>query len=316
MFFRGLRNRESLACIIRRQTDIYRGRIFVHGTATIQTSQDSAKPAIKPFEGIPGIKGTPLIGSLIDYTPLKGFDGRYVFDLWLKRYQKYGDIWKENIPGTGYMVYCHTKEDTETMFRSESRTPQRNIFGSIPLFTRVRNKLGMTDTVVNLGGDEWLKFRQVFNVTLLKSKMVWRYIAMQRSVARDLVKYIHRHRSSASGEVANFQDVLNRWSFEMGGTFVFNRRLGMLEDHLEASMRQVVDAMSELMRMIGESFHGPWQLWKYFDTKELKSVVSNQKQMLNTFHGIIDDFMASAASDGKDQTIMEKIMLSSALSEE
>lgn len=50
-----------------------------------------------PFDKIPGPKGLPLVHTALDYTPFRGFDITRIHELWVKRHQKYGDIYKEKM---------------------------------------------------------------------------------------------------------------------------------------------------------------------------------------------------------------------------
>lgn len=50
-----------------------------------------------PFDEIPEPKSLPLIGTLLDYTPFRGFHISKVHEHWERRHQEYGDIFKEKL---------------------------------------------------------------------------------------------------------------------------------------------------------------------------------------------------------------------------
>ena len=54
------------------------------------------KTEAKPFSEIPEPKGFPLIGSILDYTKLKGFDITRLYEFTKKRHEMLGPIYKES----------------------------------------------------------------------------------------------------------------------------------------------------------------------------------------------------------------------------
>lgn len=109
---------------------------------------------VKPFEDIPEAKGLPVIGTLLDYTPIKGFKVEYMYRLYQKRHARYGDIYKERLPAIpgNYQVVIRSKEDTEAMFRNEGPMPGRSVLEHMQ---QLKIQFGKTDSIINLNGLDW-----------------------------------------------------------------------------------------------------------------------------------------------------------------
>lgn len=106
--------------------------------------------------------------------PWNGFQLGHISELWKKRHEQYGDIFKEKLFSTcmtviyqtakeqflirnflcADMVYCRSPEDTERMFRSESRTPTRIKLSGM---SKVKKWMELPESMINLEGSDWLK---------------------------------------------------------------------------------------------------------------------------------------------------------------
>ena len=81
----------------------------------------------KSFDEIPGPKGWPLIGTLLDYTKDLGGGVRSyqrMHEMQQQRVQQYGPIYREKI-FTRQTVIISNPDDVEYLFRNEGKWPQR-----------------------------------------------------------------------------------------------------------------------------------------------------------------------------------------------
>lgn len=118
---------------------------------------DSSK-SLKSFDEIPEAKGHPIIGTLLDYTPIRGFSIEYVHELWRKRHQTYGNIFKERMPGSSkHVVFCCSEQDVAAMRLHDERFPMRV---TAPALRRIKERIGMPDSFFNLHGEAWYRMRR------------------------------------------------------------------------------------------------------------------------------------------------------------
>ena len=61
-------------------------------------------------------------------------------------------------------------------------------------------------------GEEWHSNRSAANPIMMRPKSVSRARSGQRAVTKDLVRHIREARDKGSGEVEDFEFVLNKWA--------------------------------------------------------------------------------------------------------
>lgn len=248
-----------------------------------ETTSSSEK--IREFIEVPEAKGLPLIGTLLDYTPLRGFEITRIFDLWKKRHDQYGNIYREKLGGKS-AVFCRTKEDTEKMFRAEGRMPFRAELEGLRL---VKKMMDLPELISNLKDEEWYKMRQPLNDLLMKNKMIWKYAPDMLNISEELCTYIENHRDK-KGEVPNFDSVLDNWAFEMSGLLFFNTRFGMLSSDSPEDIIEAFEGMKKMMNLTAEAFFGS-PLWRYKSRKALERDIKRTREV---FRGLIEIQKGSA----------------------
>ncbi|XP_039260487.2 cytochrome P450 10-like [Styela clava] len=259
----------------------------------------------KPFTEVVEPTKLPFIGSALDYTSAKGFELKYIHELWKKRSAECGELYKERAPGGEYIVYCSSPRDSEVMFRSDGRTPIRDALLNVK---HARKKLGVPLGLMNLSGLEWYRIRSAVNPLMLQNDSVWKYMGSQFSVANDLVVYM-KENLNRDFEVPDFNKVLVRWAFEMTGVFVFDTRLGLLSDKVDFTAKEIISSSLKMFQIVGETMYG-LQLWKYFDTPKMKELCAAQQTQLEYTNHYYDKSMWSSnrKRSDEDKTLIEKIL--------
>ena len=93
---------------------------------------------VRSFEEMPGPKGLPYFGDLINYLRISEFKPRMA--ALKKSLEKYGPIFKRTIMGRT-MVFVQDPRDVEIVFKAEGKYPIRpaNIFKAGTMYREIRN---------------------------------------------------------------------------------------------------------------------------------------------------------------------------------
>ncbi|XP_068725389.1 cytochrome P450 10-like [Montipora capricornis] len=179
----------------------------------------------KSVDEIPGPKGLPLLGALLDYTRDLG-DGvrgyQRMHEIQQRRIQQYGEIYRVKIFGLD-TVTISNPDDVEYLFRNEGKWPQRD--PPFPLWEKYKQERNRVDGVTTLNGEEWYRIRRILNMKMLKPTVTEGYVEPLNDVAADLLSQMKATRDS-DGIIPSLQDELFKWSLESIGTVLFETRFG------------------------------------------------------------------------------------------
>ena len=113
-------------------------------SAHTQTVQGTSA---KSFDEMPGPKGLPLIGTLLDYTKDLGGGVRAyqrMHEMQQQRVQEYGPIFREKIFDR-QTVTISNPDDVEYLFRNEGKWPQRE--PPFPLWKKYKEDRGQVQGI-------------------------------------------------------------------------------------------------------------------------------------------------------------------------
>ncbi|XP_006825135.1 cytochrome P450 10-like [Saccoglossus kowalevskii] len=201
-------------------------------SAALDISDDdniiSEEMVVKKFEDIPGPRGLPFIGSLLDYTI-----GPYQLDKLhlaaIERFREYGPIFKETI-GENTFINIIEASDVETLFRSSGKNPARPPMAPLQYIRELRKRnIGLA----SLQGEEWARVRKPVQQVMLKPKNVQSYIPIVDEVTTEFTESIKRLRRE-DGEVDNYQNEVYKWALECVGTLALGTRLGCMERNIQS----------------------------------------------------------------------------------
>ncbi|XP_072024302.1 cytochrome P450 10-like [Amphiura filiformis] len=189
----------------------------------------------KPFEEIPGPKGLPLLGTLLDYTSVGRFKTlEKMHEATVDRFREYGPIFKENIAGIT-SVHIIEPSDVQELFRTDGKTPGR-ILMEPQYHYRIRRKRNVG--LANLQGEDWHKIRSPLQQLLIKPRSALRYLPKMEKCAEDFVDLMSVTKSG-NGEVPEFQQTMYRWAIESMCYIFFEERLGCLNEDLSKDSEPV-----------------------------------------------------------------------------
>ncbi|XP_023932852.1 cytochrome P450 10 [Lingula anatina] len=220
-------------------------------------------PQARPLEEMPGPKGLPVLGNLLDYTK---FGNKKISKLHLqlaKDFEKYGKIFKTRLGPSTYMIYVSDPEDIATVFRKEGRYPSRGTsFALMDAYYKRTGKpvgLGMGD------GKQWHDRRTTTQKKMLRPQAVQLYLSMQSQVTDEFVAYLRRMAEEKTE--LDIQEELVQYVMESIGNVCFNMRLNVLGAKLphDAKERMFIQKNEEFFALLADSLYS-LQLYKWFPT--------------------------------------------------
>ena len=104
------------------------------------------------------------------------------------RYEKYGPISREKIPGLPAVVFTARPEDAEIVFRNEGRFPYRLGFRTLGVYRKERAEhFASTSGLLVAQGEDWWRMRSKAQQPLLKTKNMNNYLPVIGCIADDFV---------------------------------------------------------------------------------------------------------------------------------
>lgn len=186
--------------------------------------QVGRKLSVRPLQEVPGPRGWPLIGTLLDYINKDGPSFGKMFEMNRKRALQYGPIFQEKIV-TERMVVISDPEEYRKVIHADGRTPTRC---PLPPMVQHQKKNGHNIGIVNSQGKDWQKYRSVFNRKLLVPDEIHKYSRAMNTVATDFVHRLQQQYQLENGEMKELDKELFRWAMESIGTVLFEERIGCL----------------------------------------------------------------------------------------
>ncbi|EDV28484.1 uncharacterized protein TRIADDRAFT_51438 [Trichoplax adhaerens] len=238
-------------------------------TSTNPVEDHSQMSNVKTMDQIPGPKGLPFIGTLLDYAKNDGWGFKNFFAMAEKRRQEYGPIYKETI-GNNRMVVVSTSEDAEKVLRAEGKYPnKKNLIVPIAEYRKKRN---LSMGVLLSKDEEWKKFRSVMDKKMMRPHEVTCYSDRINDVCNDLIQRLKRCRGN-DGIIPDIENEINKYTAESIATVLFEKRLGMFKEPIEPKAEQFYQSLTKILEAINEIFIVPPFIFKYIFTKHWKELI-------------------------------------------
>ncbi|XP_064638363.1 probable cytochrome P450 CYP44 [Lineus longissimus] len=259
--------------------------------ATFNSAQDSSA---KRFDEIPGPKGLPFIGTLLDYR-IGQYRPTTFHKALLDRHKQYGKIFKQKIMGRT-TVHLLDPEFYRVWFQSEDKTPH-----IVPLLEPVkiyRKKRNFAAGLGNSNGEEWYKVRSAIQQLMMRPKEVTEFFHMAEGVATDFLERIRRIRDK-NGEVGNFLNEAKKWTLETSSMTCFEKRLGALECQPGSELQKTIDINAASLDLSTKLYFS-LPIYKYFSTPAWRDLIDKQ----DSFHGKAKELVDATTT--KIQDLMKK----------
>ena len=239
---------------------------------TLQALKCPEQP--KPFSDIPEPKGLPILGTLLDRTPIRNFDPQRLYQYFEKRHKALGSIYKEKLLSDMDVFIC-APEDVKAIFRINEKYPNRPKLEPV---VKGRQILNINEGIVNAQGEDWFRVRKLYNDHLLTNKSIWMYTKQHFEVCHDLMNYMEQHFDQKQ-EIPDFEYALNRWSLECATVFATDTKLGAFKTDLPADTKLFIESTLDLFSIWGKMMYSV-PLWKYFNTKLIKQLKRRQNDQI------------------------------------
>uniref|UniRef100_A0A0L8I0D2 Cytochrome P450 n=1 Tax=Octopus bimaculoides TaxID=37653 RepID=A0A0L8I0D2_OCTBM len=230
----------------------------------------------RPFEEIPGPKGLPILGTLLDYFKKDGLSFTKMFEAYNKRALEYGPIFREQITTVKTVVISDLDEYSKVI-KAEGRFPHRREME--PMMYH-RHQRGVDLGLINSQGEEWHKYRSVLSRKLLLSKEIQQHCSAMDAVANDFITRLDLLQQSESGEVHNLEHEIFKWSMESVGTVLFEERIGCLDpEPPKLALDFIANLVGYFKLMQPLMYNAP--IYKIFPTKQWNQFVNFADNVMN-----------------------------------
>lgn len=265
----------------------------------VSSAEDRHYLNAKPFHEIPGPKGLPFLGTLLEYRkgPFQKFNIDRFQDAIRSRYEEYGDIMKETIAGAT-VVHLFNPDYIRTVFQTEGKIP--HIAPLLETTQRYRKEKGMSPGLGNTNGEEWYRLRSAVQQMMMRPKEVTVYLPQVESVANKFIKRMKKIKDS-TGQIPNFKNEISKWNLESSTMTVFEKSLGCLDDNPDPHLQKMIDSNNNIFTYSTKlKFSVPW--YKLFNTPTWKKLVQSEDYFFGNGQKLVDETVAKISElKDKDQ---------------
>ncbi|XP_037942818.1 cytochrome P450 CYP12A2-like, partial [Teleopsis dalmanni] len=271
----------------------------------------------RPFNEIPNERAFRFLRNFLpggDYHKLNSVKMMYKF------HDKYGDIClMPAVFGRPPMLLTFNPADFETVFRNEGIWPDRP--GSETLaYHREKHRVDFfqgTDGLISTKGEKWGTFRSAVNPVLMQPKNAKFYIHKMCKINSEFVDRIREIRDPQTLEVpANFEDEINRWTFESVSVVALDKQLGLIKTNRnDPGARKLFKIITEFFYLAGQLEFKP-PVWKIIKTPDFNRLMQILDEVQNITLKYIENALERLEEDRKngvvktehEKSVLEKLL--------
>lgn len=286
---------------------------------TAPATGDTDQPTItdydkaKPFDQIPGPRGLPLLGTMLQYR--KGPFHKYNTDKFhlalMDKYKKYGKIMKETIAGST-VVHLFDPDYIKAVFQAEGKFP--HVAPLMQTTHMYRYQKGLALGLGNTNGEEWYRLRSGVQQLMMRPQAVTEYLPLVDKVADDFIERLKSVRVG-SNLIPNLRNEIAKWNVKSAAATVFQMNLDCLNISPNSEVQKMIDANTEMFQLSADlKFRLPFHT--QFVTRRWKRIVEAEECILQTSEKYLSTTIARMKELNKKNELYTEdfIFLSSLLS--
>ncbi|XP_068217922.1 probable cytochrome P450 49a1 [Palaemon carinicauda] len=279
----------------------------------------------KSFSEVPGPRRFPIVGSLLSMIFDKDFNLEKYDVFWRKMRNKYGPIFRMDMPGMPQMVMISRPEDCETLTRVTMDNPLRISSFSLK---KVRSEAdddyfeGKFGLLIS-NHEEWGRVRKRVQIPMMKKKNVTAYMAGMDQVTLDFMERIAELQKEHGEMPSDFIMELYKWALESVSLVALNRRLGCIAPNLpkDSEPMILIREANNMMDALNKTEFGG-QFWRLFPTASYRKLKNSHDKFLKVADENIREteaqLLAKKSQPGGEEeeelTLMETLLLTPGLS--
>jgi cytochrome P450/nitrite reductase/ring-hydroxylating ferredoxin subunit len=232
----------SRPCLRSFATKIIDGHVLVDTTALDTADVAPARTAQRSIDDLPGPRGLPLIGNLLQLSPKRLHE---VLERWQRRY---GDVYRTTMAGTTLVVISDPALMRDVLRR---RPDDFRRFGTVaPVFAEI-GALG----VFAAEGDDWRWHRK-----LVTRALDARHVRNFMPALEHITRRLHRRWSAAAdgGAVVDMPHDLMRYTVDVTTSLVFGHDINTIEDGDDVIQRH----LELVFPMVNRRVNAPIPYWR------------------------------------------------------
>lgn len=254
-----------------------------------ETKSNSSTQNVKPLKDIPGPKGLPYLGTILQYRkgPFQRFTVDRYQDALISRYKEYGPIVKETIAGVTF-VRIYDPDDVRTVFLNEDKQP--HVAPLLDTTKQYREQRDLSPGIGNTNGEEWYRLRSAVQQMMMRPKAVTVYLPFVEEVVDDFIariKKIHK----IDGTIENFRLEAAKWNLESSGMTCFETRLGCLVDLPTSHIMRMISSNNAIFELSTKiNFSVPFH--KFFTTRLWQKLLDEEDYFFRNGQKLVDETIA------------------------
>lgn len=205
-------------------------------------SEDKSTIRVRDFDELPGPKGYPVVGTLLEYFR-KDNRGK-MHEIQRRNHRMYGSIFLEPF-GPAKNVCVADPAIVEEILRSEGQFPNRPPYESWVLYNELRNRRG---GVMTSQGEYWRRSRRTMNPKLMKPHAAEEYFQDMNDTTAEFIEHVRLLKSQNRDglSVSELPYELNKYTMEAVGKVLLGVRIGTLEARVSPKIQELIEAIGRM----------------------------------------------------------------------
>ncbi|PFX18324.1 cytochrome P450 27C1-like [Stylophora pistillata] len=264
------------------------GKLFNLLRHLFNDAQGDIPDGVRPFEQLPGPKGLPYFGNVLNHIKTTS-DFNLLLKDRLENFEKYGPIFKRTVMGRT-MVFIKNPTDVEAVFRGDGTYPMRpeTTFRAQKEYM-ISKKL--PEGLTTLQGEKWSRLRKALAPKMLRPKGIRDNLDNFNGVVRDAIAHMASLRGIGD-EIPDLEGELSKYATESIGTMAFDVRVGLYDEPPSKEtekMLKMIRAVFDGFALLGKLNRG-WEalLYRFMKTQSYRKFVETQDITFSVSQEIID----------------------------